>query len=379
MMGSKSSAPPPPPNYAAAAQQTAQGNIETAQLAQTQNMVNQVTPQGTVTYTPNQIGTTSSGAPINQWTQTVALNPQQQAMYQQNQDINQQLGNVAQQGLGYVQSALNQPLSFDSMQALQAPGDIQQQASDAAYQNATRYLDPQFQQQQAALESKLANQGITRGSEAWNTAMNNAAMQKEQAYGQARNQAYLQGMQGANQMFGQSLGTRQQQINEAQTLQQNPLNMLNAVRTGQQMQVTNQPQVATSSPGQMATTAGPDMLGAANAQYNAQLANYNAQQAGANNMMGGLFGLGSASLGNTSLFASDPVVKENIQRIGELDNGLILYTFEYKDEYKDEHGHGTHIGVMADEVEKLMPEAIEMHPDGYRMVNYAKVLNAIQQ
>lgn len=28
-------------------------------------------------------------------------------------------------------------------------------------------------------------------------------------------------------------------------------------------------------------------------------------------------------------------------------------------------------GVMADEVETVMPEAISVHPDGYKMVNYA--------
>ena len=269
-MGGKSS-PPPAPNYTAAAQATAAGNIENAQLAQAGNMVNQVTPQGTVTYTPTQIGTTSSGAPIQQWTQTVQMSPEQQALYNQNQAINQQLGNVAQQGVGYEQNALNAPLDFSNMQALQTPGQIQQQASDAAYRNATQYLDPQFARQQATTENQLANQGITRGSQAWNDAMSQLAQQKQQAYGSAQNQAYLQGLQGAAQTYGQGMGTRQQQIAEAQTLQQNPLNMLNAVRTGQQMQVAQQPQVGVSSPGQMATVAGPDLLGAANAQYNAQI------------------------------------------------------------------------------------------------------------
>lgn len=313
-MGGKSS-PPPAPNYAAAAQQTAQGNLANAQVAQTANMVNQVTPQGTVTYTPTTTGYVSAtgqhitpqeywalGAnranfsPVQQWTQTVNLSPAEQAIYNQNQGINQQLGNVAQQGVGYVQTALNKPLTFDQMQALQSPGQIQQQASDAAYANATRYLDPQFARSQQALESQLSNQGITRGSEAWNNAMAQSNEQRQQAYDQARNQAYLQGLQGAAQNYGQALGTRQQQITEAQTLQQNPINMLNAVRTGQQMQVAHQPQVATSSPGTMATVAGADMLGAAQAQGQAQQAAYNAQQAGQNGMTSGLFQLGSTAM-----------------------------------------------------------------------------------
>lgn len=289
-MGGKSS-PPPAPDYAGAAQATAAGNLEAARQAQIGNMINQVTPQGTVTYNP--IGQQDG---VTRWQQTVALSPEQQALYNQNQAINQQLGNVATQGVGYVQQALNQPLSFQGMQALQSPELIQQRASDAAYQNATRYLDPQFQRQQASLENQLANQGITRGSEAWNNAMQQQDMARQQAYEGARNQALLQGMQGAQQLYGQGIGTRQQQLTEAQLLRQDPINMLNAVRTGQQMQVTQQPNVATSAPGQLATTAGPDLLGAAAAtgQYNQGV--YNAQQAGQGGMLGGLFNLGGTVL-----------------------------------------------------------------------------------
>jgi len=72
---------------------------------------------------------------------------------------------------GYVQDALNKPFAFSNTQAALNPGQLQQQAADTAYQSATRYLDPQFQRQQSGLESQLANQGITRGSEAWNNAM----------------------------------------------------------------------------------------------------------------------------------------------------------------------------------------------------------------
>lgn len=296
-MGGKSS-PPPAPDYAAAARQTAAGNAQQAQIAQYGSMTNQVTPYGQVIYTPKNVGKTSAGDPLTQWTQTVKMTPQQQALFDQNQAINQQLGNVASQGVGYVQQALNQPLSFQNMQALQAPGQIQQQASDAAYQNAVRYLDPQFQRQQQSIESQLANQGITRGSEAWNNAMQQQDMARQQAYEGARNQAYLQGLQGAGQQYQQGMGTRQQQISEAQTLQQNPLNMLNAVRTGQQMQVANMPSVGQSNPAALGQVAGPDMLGAAQGQYNAALGAYNAQQAGDNAMMGGLFSLGSAALGS---------------------------------------------------------------------------------
>lgn len=362
--GGKGNAPATP-DYVGAANATAAGNKEAAIAAQIGNMVNQYTPQGSVEY--EQTGELM-GTPT--WKQTVKLSPEQQAMYDQNQAVNQQLGNVAQQGVGYVQEALNKPLSFDEMQALQAPGAIQQQASDAAYQNATRYLDPQFQRQQASLENQLANQGITRGSEAWQNAMQESGAAKEQAYAQARNQAYAQGLQGAGQAYQQGMGTRQQQISEAQTLQNNPINMLNAVRTGQQMGVTQQPNVGTSSPGQLATTAGPDILGATQAQYNAQLGAYNADQAASNGMFGNLMNVGKTAL---MMYASDRSVKQNIIKIGYAANGLPVYSFEYIDSMKDKAGHGSFIGHMADEVEKAFPDAVVQHADGYKMVNYGVI------
>lgn len=360
-MGGKSS-PPPAPDYAGAAAATAEGNLENARLAQRANMVNQYTPYGSVVYNP--IGD-------DRYEQRVTLSPEQQAAYGKDVQMNAALQDIGTQGLGYVQEALNKPLSFEDMQALQSPGQIQQQATDAAYQNAMRYTEPRLQRQQASLENQLANQGITRGSEAWNAAMQDAEASRENVYGQAQNQAYLSGLQGASQMYNQGLGTRQQQISEAQTLQQNPLNMLNAVRTGSQMQSAQQPQVNTSAPGQMSTVAGPDLLGAATAQGQYSQGIYNADQAANAGLMKGLGTLGGAAI-QAGMF-SDPRMKENVIKVGKLDNGLNLYKFDYKEEFKDLAGHGSFVGVMADECEELMPQAVTQHANGFKTVNYEVV------
>jgi hypothetical protein len=125
---------------------------------------------------------------------------------------------------------------------------------------------------------------------------------------------------------------------------------------------------------QQAVTAGPDYLGATQAGYNAQLANFNAQQAAQGNLNAGLMGLGG-SLGAAAIMApamSDPRTKENIKAVGVMANGLTLYSFEYKDEFKDHSlaGHGVHVGVMADEVEQVFPYAVSTLNDGYKVVNY---------
>lgn len=68
---------------------------------------------------------------------------------------------------------------------------------------------------------------------------------------------------------------------------------------------------------------------------------------------------------------SDPCLKENVVRIGSHPLGIGLYLFDYKSEYQAQWGYDRQFGVMADEVETVMPEAVSVHPDGYRMVNYA--------
>jgi hypothetical protein len=297
---------PSPPDYAGAANATAAGNMAAAKetaaanqrlqlMGQYGSMTNQVTPYGKISYTPtylDKLGNPTTPTDITdpsifrQWTQTMTLSPEQQAMYNQNQALNQTLGDIATTGVGQVQRSMDNPLDFSQNQALQTPGQLQQQASNAAYQNAAQYLDPQFKQSNAQLANRLANQGITQGSEAYNNAMLNAGNQQQQAYESARNQAYIQGMSGAQQQYAQGLGTRQQQIAEQQVLRQDPLNTLNAIRSGQQMQVAQMPQVGVSNPAGLNSatqqgTAGPDMLGAVTAQgqYNQGL--YNAQSAAA--------------------------------------------------------------------------------------------------
>jgi hypothetical protein len=131
------------------------------------------------------------------------------------------------QAPGYVQDALNKPFSFSNTQAALNPGQLQQQAADAAYQSATRYLDPQFARQQSGVENQLANQGITRGSEAWNNATNQFGENRNQAYDQARSQAYTQGLGGANQ----ALNTMFQQ-SSLDTAKQNAQTMADAMKTG---------------------------------------------------------------------------------------------------------------------------------------------------
>lgn len=70
-------------------------------------------------------------------------------------------------------------------------------------------------------------------------------------------------------------------------------------------------------------------------------------------------GAGVGALGG--LF-SDERLKTDIKKVGELPSGLGVY--DYKKFGKPERG------VLAQEVEKVIPEAVTEHPSGYKMVKY---------
>jgi hypothetical protein len=166
--------------------------------------------------------------------------------------------------------------------------------------------------------------------------------------------------------FGVGDTARKTALQEQAYLRNEPLNTLNAVRSGAQVQG---PSFVNSA--QQATTAGPDLLGATQMGYNAQLGAANAQNAANNQMTQGLFSLGGAGM----MAMSDIRTKENIKHIAWLPNGLPVYTYEYKDEFKDHPlaGHGTHTGVMAQEVEVMYPNAVTTLDNGYKAVDYGQL------
>ena len=304
------------------------------------------------------------------------------------------------------------------------------QGWDRANQLLMQRLQPQMEIQQKNLDAQLANQGLSAGTEAYNRAKMGLGMQQNDLLNQAQlsglsagNTLFNQGLQGAQfgnaaqqqsyanqqaqqsannalaqQQFGNSqqqqaannalaqqqfgnqitnanLGNQaqQQQYTQAMTNYNMPLNTLSALRTGAQVQNPTFQNVP-----QQATTSGADLLGATTAAGNYNLGTYNAQQAAQSGLNSGLMGLGG-TLGAAALMApaSDIRMKENIEQVGKLANGLNVYTYEYKPEFRDDPfaGHGKHIGVMAQEVEEIMPEAVITRPDGYKMVNYG-ALNA---
>lgn len=84
--------------------------------------------------------------------------------------------------------------------------------------------------------------------------------------------------------------------------------------------------------------------------------------------MGATGSVGDA--GGKSMAKSDRNAKQDIVRIGDHPLGIGLYLFEYKREFRDRWGHGRCFGVMADEVAMVVPEAVSVDLDGFKVVDY---------
>lgn len=259
------------PDYTGAAQATAAGNLDAARAATAANRVNQVTPYGSLNYAIT--GSDPYGNPT--WTATTALSPDQQELYNYDIQTSKGLGQLQNKGLGYVSSMLDKPFDTSTLASTGFnPGE--------AYQDAyMRRLAPQLEQSRKSLQADLANQGVVPGTKAYENAMRVQAQKENDIL-----------LGATTQGFGVGQQARQQGFQELAYQRNEPINTLNAVRSGSQ--VTG-PQFVSSF--NQATTAGPDYMGAAGLTGQANIANANAENARTNAMINGLFSLGGAAVG----------------------------------------------------------------------------------
>ena len=267
----KSSAPErPDPVETAQAQSAANRDAAVSQAAI--NMVNQQTPYGSLEYT--QRGVSPGGTP--QYTATQTLSPQQQRILDVTQDVGLKFGETARDQLGQVSSALAQPINFDSLGERPVFDDAYR---ESVAENIYSRLEPGLLDDEDALRTRLANQGIMPGSEAFNREMD--------AINRRRNDLRLaidaQSGTEAGRQFGLESSSRQQGLSELQQQRSIPLNELAAMVSGAQVQ-----QPGFINPPQQGIAA-PDILGATYAGYQADADQYARE-------MQGLYGLGGTAL-----------------------------------------------------------------------------------
>ena len=231
--------PPPAPDYVGAASETARSS-----------RANQVTPFGNLTWTmgtPAQAARPSRGmifdeqgnsTGVDQGTpyipgtpdsSTITLAPDVQRAVSAGMKTSADLSGLESNQTGRVAAQYAQPFDLNSVQ------DI----SDKAYAAQTARLDPQWAQRASQEETTLRNQGLVPGGEAYNNAMG--------VFNQGRNDAYNTARLSADAMMPQTFQLASSAYNQ-------PLNALNALRAGSQVQTP-----------QFMSTPGANYLGASQA------------------------------------------------------------------------------------------------------------------
>lgn len=291
---------PAPPDYAAAAQAQGTANVNSAVATNFLNQADQTGPNGSLKYSydyNNGYTDPQTGQVIPHTTATTTLSPDQQKLYDQNTYLAQSLNDIAGKGLNYVGQVSNTPIDTSGLPSRgQAPNlDNFNSTRDAVTNAMLARLEPQINRDRDALTSKLANQGIGIGSKAYETA-NTLQGQNEN---DLRTQALLAGTSQANTMFNQGLASaqysdqaRNQALQEQDYLRNAPLNMLNALRTGNQVQMPSFGNVSGGSNIQAAP-----IYQATQDQYQSALDQYKTKMSGFGSLLGGLGALGGAAIG----------------------------------------------------------------------------------
>lgn len=231
----------------------------------------------------------------DQWSQNISLSPQQQAALDSQMAVTTGRSKAAEGLLGQATGSFEQPLDYDGVvqgadrMGTGAGNDWRQKGQDAALE----FMRPQQERRKSSLESQLANQGLTRGSEAWNAEIQRDSDQTTrdglQAFDSGRNetgQMFDQEMRAGG--FNQQL--RQQNIAELMQQRSQPLNELNALLTGQQVNSPNMPTFNTAGKAET-----PQLLNAANAGYDASMDAFNAKQQGTAGIMQGVGSIAGAA------------------------------------------------------------------------------------
>lgn len=399
---------PAPPDYAGAAANQAQSSREVTEQQTWANRPTINTPFGQQTWSVQPTWDPSTGQYLNQWTQNTNLTPESQAALDSQQRLQQGRSNLAEGLLGRAQQEYGEPMNWDQFTGLQSSlnvpeyqseqlqrgigdtADYSKRAEDAIYNQWASRQDPRMAQDREAQRTQLYNMGLKEGDAAYDREMQRLDQDQSDARLQAQYQATIgsgaeaQRMQGmdvqsgnfansaaqqalqqqlalGSQRFGQQQTAagfqntvRQQQIAEEMQKRGFSLNEINAILTGQQVGMPSMPGFNAAN-----RSEGVQALQAAGMQSQDAWNAYNAQQQATQGTLSGLAG--------GAMMFSDRRLKTNIEFLEER-NGIRWYTYEYF------WAPGiTQTGVMADEVQKLCPEAVWTNPNGYKMVDYERL------
>lgn len=265
------------------------------------------------------------------------------------------------------QKALREFQQNQAMDTLQSktysPEDFAQQGQDiskALYESSMYNLRPQFEAEDRKTNDYLSNRGIPLGSEAYRRALSGLRRDRGGQLNQLSLQSTLAGTGEQDRLVRLAEAQRAARLAETGSATQGiDLGFFGNV---------NQIDAAGIIGGQEGAQNAYNLnrFQDSQARRNASL---NEIIKGISNAFSGGGSSGGAAAGGSSggagAAASDISLKENIEKVGEK-NGFNIYEFNYKGKL------GRYSGVMAQEVQKIMPDAV-IEKDGYLAVYYDKI------
>lgn len=346
--------PPDPPKAGdalAAGLKTAEQQQGFNQEAWLSSMINQQGPWGSLQYT--QTGTTPEGNPI--MTATTKYSQPVQTLFDQLLANKDQMGGQAH--------ALMAGRNYGAANPEDVIGDLASGITGGIMDQYKKSLDPFFATATDQLHTSLSNRGLIPGTPAYDNAMRqlqqSQGLQVNNLVGQTGTKAYelASGMyrmpaELALQMaqFG-SPASAAQDFTSALP-QQQPANLIGATANAQQA-LMDQWKAETKKYG--------DLWGGVGNIGSSLLGGWASSPAGGAAITSGLGSLGSMFM------LSDRRYKTDIEYTGEDIKGIPVYSYRHPWETQ------FRLGVMAQEVEELMPDAV-ITVDDVKFVDYGKIL-----
>lgn len=221
------------------------------------------------------------------------------------------------------------------------------------------------QTQQQAFDQALARANFGNQSNLAQFGMDQATYDNALRALQLNSDLQLRGNTAQQQAFAQALQGYGANWQQEQTLRNLPLNEMNALLTGQQVQSNNFQPFA-----QQSFVGGPNVMDAVGqrASWDQGIWNQQAAQAAQGNAATGQ-AAGTAAAMYMMYLMSDKRLKKNVEKVGETDGGSNIYTWDWNARGKKLAGNQPTIGVLAQE----HPEAARKTKSGYLAIDYSKI------
>lgn len=275
------------PDYKGAAEAQGQSSIDAINAQTTANRPNMYTPWGNMQWENND----------GQWTGRLNLSPESQAAFDSQQRIQMNQSGLAEDLQGRAADALGKPMDWSGFQQIGGGEATRDRVTGAVYDQMMSRINPEFKQREDASYARLLAEGIDPRGEAAGFENDRLSRGYNDAQQGALRGAITMGGQEAQRDWTMDMGTRQQQITEALQQRSQPLNEMQAVLTGQQVQ---QPTMPTFS--QAGAAQPTPYLGAAQMQGQYNLAGQQQTNQMLASVVGGATQAGSAYLGNPFAF-----------------------------------------------------------------------------